>query len=122
MPKFLSKDDFRSRYGLKERTVTLKNGEIFKIRSLNMLQKRSIRESNMTVNMTSDGTKTNINIESLMIDTIVAACVEPSFNDGDIEWLQNGIDSTIINDLYQAIETPVKLAALADPEVASKSI
>ena len=56
-----------------------------------------------------------------MLDTIIAACVEPKFTSDDKNWMEEGIDAACLQDLYEKIETPVKLADLNDKEAMGNS-
>lgn len=115
----MDKNVFRSKYGTRQRKITLKGGEVFTIRSLNMTQKREIRESNMKIKFgigkgAAAGSETTLDLEGLMIDTIIAACVDPSFDEHDREWFERDADSTFVQELYELIDTPVKLSDLND--------
>ena len=122
-PGFISKSDFRSRFGIKDRVVTLKTtGDRFKIRTLNMTQKRQIREDNIRLKFglgkqSAVDNSAELDVEGLTVDTIIAACQEPKFSESDRDWMLNSIDSTLIQELYEAIDTPVKISSLTDEKL-----
>ena len=112
MPTYISKDEFRKKFSLRTRNVTLKSGETFQICALNMLQKRSIRQANMNLNLglgKGEQTTTNLDIEGMIVDTIIAACKAPQFDELDRDWMLEQIDSVYVQELYNEIEGPVKL-------------
>tara|TARA_R100001132_G_C3232627_1_gene66580 strand:+ start:227 stop:607 length:381 start_codon:yes stop_codon:yes gene_type:complete len=120
---FISKNDFRSKFGISDREIELAStGDKFKVRALNMVQKRQIRENNLTLNLVATkesggDSSAQLDIEGLMVDTIIAACHDPNFGENDKDWMITGIDSTYLQELYDAIETPVKVATLTEPEL-----
>lgn len=117
----ISKNDFRQRYALRERTVTLKSGDIFKVRGLNMKAKAEIRNENTHITLDSKGkaefNRDSIDLEGMQVDTIIAACIEPKFDFSDREWMLEELDSTFIQELYEAIETPVQLTQMSEDDV-----
>jgi len=119
MPNYISKDQFRKNFCLRVRDVILDSGEVFQITSLNMLQKREIREANMTIKIGARGeeTKTTLDVEGMIVDTIIASCRAPKFDELDKDWMLETISSEYIQDLYAKIETPVKLATMTEEEV-----
>ena len=113
----ISIEDFSKKFGLRNRVVTLKStGDQFKVRSLNMEQKRTIREENMSINLGvgrgQEEKQTALDLEGMVVDTIIAACQDPKFDENSRDWMLNSIDSNYINELFEAIDTPVKLATL----------
>ena len=118
MANTISLSDFKSRFLLKNRTITLSTGDEFVIKPLNMMQKRTIREDNMKLNMVfgrkGESKEAQLDIEGMIIDTVIAASVEPKFNESDKEWMQSSMDSAILQELYEKIETPIKLANMDD--------
>lgn len=112
--KPLTREGFRSRFRVTERFVTIPStGDVLKVKSLNMSTKRDIRESNMTA-VESFPIKTvdagrSLHIEGYMVDTIMAACIEPKFSEEDKLWMLENADGSYIQEIYALIDSPVKL-------------
>jgi hypothetical protein len=122
-PQFLTKDAFRKRYALRQRIITTKDGSNFRITQIPLSNKRTIRENNMTLTFGAGRgedreSSAALDVEGMMLDTIIACTLEPNFSEDDKVWMEEQTDAAIWQDLYEQIETPAKLVDTDDPTVA----
>lgn len=118
--KFIRKDIFKGKFGIKSRDVTLEStGDTLRVKPLSMVVKREIREANMRgaeVGKMARGDATEagriLDVESYMVDLIIASCQEPKFDETDKLWFMERADSNFVQELYGEIDTPVKLNQL----------